>query len=736
MSEDNGAEALPMDTETAEPAGATTGHSPEGLISRMRETQAELDSIRAALDQQAIVAVTDKAGIIMGVNDLFCAISQYSRAELLGQKHNIVNSGHHPRQFFRDLWRTIGSGATWHGDICNRAKDGSLYWVDTTIVPRRDHGGRVRGYVSLRYDITKRKQAEAALIEENTKRAKAELLLRDVIEAVPNGIVAYDADDQLILCNAAYKELYPLMAPAVLEGTTFESILRHGLENGQFVQAKDSPAARQAWFEARMQDHRSPGRRLIQHLAGGRWLQVQEKQSQSVHTVGVCTDITELKLAERQMKLQAECDPLTGLYNRRAMLERLSRCLSSARQPVAVGALILVDLDGFKLVNDTLGHDAGDTLLVQVAERFRAAVRKTDLVARLGGDEFALIIGNVSSDAHAARVVQKLLRALDAPAQVGSRHIVTSASFGVALFPRDGATPTDLLKHADLSLYQAKGSGRSTFAIYSPSLRRSVERRTVMTEALRGVIGTEQIKVALQPQISFVNGRHTGFEALVRWQRRGKAVPPTELIAIAEESGLIVPLGYHIADTALSAFRRLLDAGFDPGSLALNVAAAQLKEPGFTHQLCGLITHHGLRHADVEIEVTENVVLDRSADAIVASLRELHAVGIAIALDDFGTGFASLAHLKRFPLNRLKIDRAFVANVTSAPDDAAIARTIISLAHSLGLQVVAEGVETEEQYQFLSNHGCDFAQGYLISTPLLGDALSAYMCQQRDFTML
>jgi EAL domain-containing protein (putative c-di-GMP-specific phosphodiesterase class I) len=292
------------------------------------------------------------------------------------------------------------------------------------------------------------------------------------------------------------------------------------------------------------------------------------------------------------------------------------------------------------------------------------------------------------------------------------------------------------MKHADLALYQAKANGRATYAFYRPELGKNVERRSAMTSALRVAMTRDQVQVAMQPVVSFTNGRHTGFEALVRWQRGQVQVPADEMISVAEEAGLIVDLGCHIADKALAHMRRMVDSGGDPGRVSINVAAGQLREPGFVQRFRSMIAAHRLAPRDVEIEITENVVLDRSIDAIVGTLRELSAAGIGIALDDFGTGYASLSHLKRFPIGRLKIDRSFTAGVTHRSDDAVIARTIISLAHSFGLEVVAEGVETEEQYQFLSNHGCDYAQGYLIQRPLMGTDIFEYMAAQGEFFII
>ncbi len=428
--------------------------SPLQLLERGRhEALSELSSYRAALNRHAIVGITDRGGRIIEVNDLFCEISQYSRAELIGRQHRILNSGHHPKPFFRDMWRTISSGESWHGDICNRAKDGSLYWVDTTIVPRKGAEGAIAGYVSIRYDITRRKQAEVALQEENCRREQVERLLRDILEALPNGITAYDESDRLVLFNSAYREFYGLTAPAIHEGASFESILRYGLERGQFLNVRDTEAARESWLSSRLKDHSTPGRSFIQHLSGDRWLQVQERRSPGGYVVGVRTDVTDLKRAERKIKEQAARDPLTGLYNRRAMLDRLERALEGARRDERAGALLLLDLDGFKQVNDTLGHDAGDEMLVRIATRLQTVLRKTDHVARLGGDEFAIILCNLASDGDARRIAEKLLRALQEPLEIGGKSLLPAASFGIALFPQHGSNATELRDCQDFRVW-------------------------------------------------------------------------------------------------------------------------------------------------------------------------------------------------------------------------------------------------------------------------------------------
>ncbi|MFN3688783.1 EAL domain-containing protein [Salinarimonas sp.] len=686
---------------------------------RATRALAELGAYRTALDQHSIVAVTDRRGRITYVNDLFCKISGYEREELIGNTHKIVNSGTHEPGWFKNLWRTIATGRSWRGEICNRKKSGGLYWVDTTIVPMRDAEGRIESYVSIRYDITERKRAEAAVAQEIEKRAAAETLLRDVLDTIPDAVAAYDTQDRLVLFNKAYKDFYALSAPAIEIGAPFEDILRYGLANGQYKDAGTTPEEHERWLARRLATHRQrPFQRVIQPLGDGRWLQVRERRSRSGYIVGVRTDITSLKLAEAAIKRHAEQDPLTGLANRAVITSRLRDQLESRRRADQAGAVVLLDLDHFKDVNDTLGHDAGDALLREVARRLTAAVRGTDTVARLGGDEFAVMLPGLATPEEAHAIVEGIHRSLQRETTVAGRALTPSASIGVTLYPHDGTTPTELLKNADIALYQAKARGRGIWCFFDPALRTRLERRGEIAEALRAAIATNALTVALQPQAHTRDGTHAGFEALVRWTRDGEPVSPGEFVPVAEETGLIERLGSAVIDKALASLRTMLDRGLDPGQVAVNVAAAQLKRETFVAQVEQALLRYALPPQRLEIEVTENVLLDRAGDKIAETLRGLHRLGVTIALDDFGTGYASLAHLKRFPVDRLKIDQSFVRDIGVDPEDAVIARTIVNLAHSLGMSVVAEGIETREQLEFLRLHGCDIAQGYLIGRPL------------------
>lgn len=688
----------------------------------------ELNAYKQALDQNTIVSITDRKGTIRYANEMFCGISGYSNEELVGKNIKILNSSHHNREFFVDLWRTISSGRPWRDEICNKDKHGSIYWVDTTIVPKRNRLGKIDGYVSIRYDITARKEAEKSLYSEVEKRRNTEEILRELLETIPDGVIAFDSEDKLINFNNAYKEFHTAKADHLVEGVSFGDLLKIAVDNNQYLEVPTDPKAREAYIESRMRRHNHPGRPIIQQLSDGRWLQVQERRSKAGYTVGICTDITEIKQAEKTIKIQAEQDPLTGLANRSVLCSLLTKALSGRKGAERSGALILIDLDHFKDVNDTLGHDAGDKLLIEIAQRISDVLRKTDTVARIGGDEFAVLLPNIATTYDAERVLNKLLSRLNEIVVLGHRTIRPGCSLGVTFFPTDGSTPKDLLKNADIALYQAKARGRGIWEFYDPRLKRRVEHRQATTDALREALADRKVSMAAQTQIDFKTGQHIGFEVLARWKHKGRQISPAEFIPVAEETGLIIPLGYSVLDQALSMAHDIRTRGFDPGRIAVNVAASQLKQPDFVKTVASMLDRYGLESRMLEVEVTENVLLDRASRQIERSLEDLHQLGVLIALDDFGTGHASLSHLKRFPVDRLKIDQSFVREMQSGSEDSIIVRAIINLAHNLGMQVVAEGIETPEQFELLREQGCDVGQGYLFGFPVPGEQAVSF-CQ-------
>lgn len=678
----------------------------------------ELIAYKEALDQNTIVSITNRSGVITYANERFCNISKYRNEDLVGKKISILNSGFHTREFFTNMWRTIGSGRPWRAEICNRDKNGDFYWVDTTIVPKRNQFGKVDGYVSIRYDITERKAIEKALHDEVEKRRDTELLLRELISTIPDGVVAFDLEDKLLHFNKAYKDFHTAKAQHLVPGISFAELLNIAVENNQYLGLSEDPKARDAYIENRLKRHHNPGNPIIQQLSDGRWIQVQERRSKAGYTVGICTDITDIKQAEKTIKLQAEQDSLTGLSNRSVLISRLTRALGDRKGIEQTGALVLIDLDHFKDVNDTLGHDAGDKLLVEVARRLTEVLRKTDTVARIGGDEFAILLPNVSTISEVEKIGEKIVSRLNEVFMLGHRVVRPGCSLGVTFFPADGCTPKDLLKNADIALYQAKARGRGVWSFYNPAHKLQVERRQATADALRVALVENQIEIAAQTQVCFRTGRHIGFEILARWKHRGSYVPPSEFIPVAEETGLIIPLGEAILEQAMSMVRDIRDKGLDPGRIAVNVAASQLKQHDFAETVISMLDRYGLEADVLEMEVTENVLLDRVSNRIGRSLDDLHRLGVQIALDDFGTGHASLSHLKRFPVHCLKIDQSFVREIQTGTEDAIIVRAIINLAHNLGMRVVAEGIETRDQFELLREQGCDIGQGYLLGKPV------------------
>lgn len=414
------------------------------------------------------------------------------------------------------------------------------------------------------------------------------------------------------------------------------------------------------------------------------------------------------------------------------MLEkRLEQAVANSRKTGAGGALIVVDLDGFKQVNDTLGHAAGDALLIAVAKRMQEAIRKTDTIVRLGGDEFAIILSNATR-ATIDKTLERLLVKVQQPVSFQRHQITPRMSIGGCLFPRDGRRPDNLLKKADLALYEAKAEGRGQHKLYSRVMSAENERRHRMANALAAVVSKNKIDIALQPQFRINDGSHAGFEVLARWNRAGQPVSPAEFIAVAEAHGLIVELGHQILRKTFETLRALRSQGLDTGQVAINVAAAQIRSPDFPAMLRVMVTESGLEPQCVEVELTENILLDAAHDQIAQALAQLDELGFSIALDDFGTGYASLAHLRRFPVNRIKVDRSFVRDMSASADAFRIVRATVGLAHSLGMQVVAEGIETEEQLEILQGMNCDFGQGFLISAPLARDALPGFLATRLD----
>jgi diguanylate cyclase (GGDEF)-like protein/PAS domain S-box-containing protein len=451
---------------------------------------------------------------------------------------------------------------------------------------------------------------------------------------------------------------------------------------------------------------------------------VRDESGRLTHYVSTFSDISDLKLAESEIHNLAFYDPLTALPNRRLLLDRLALSRIAGKRSLQFGALLIIDLDHFKNLNDTLGHDIGDHLLLEVARRLRTCIREGDTVARQGGDEFIVMLENLGRDEagagiEAEAVAEKIRQRLNVPYILnGSTEHFHSASIGISLFCGHNKTTDSLLKQADIALYKAKEAGRNTIRFFDNAMQTALDIRANLDSRLHQALARQEFRLFVQAQVNSA-GQLLGAETLLRWQPpSGTMIAPGEFIPLAEDSGLIIPIGNWVLDTACAHLRRWAVSPLTRQlTLSVNVSARQFRQEDFVDQVRGALARHGAAPQLLKLELTESLLLD-NVEAVVAKMQALLDIGVHFSLDDFGTGYASLSYLKRFPFEQLKVDRSFIRDIATDPDDAAIVRAIIAMGNALRLNVVAEGVEAEEQHAYLVEHGCTCFQGYLFGRPM------------------
>jgi diguanylate cyclase (GGDEF)-like protein len=463
---------------------------------------------------------------------------------------------------------------------------------------------------------------------------------------------------------------------------------------------------------------------------------VRDGAGRFVRRAGVMQDVTERKAQEARIEHLAYHDSLTGLPNRTMLMDRLARALAQAQRLDQQLAVLFIDLDRFKLVNDSLGHPVGDQLLQEIARRLRAALREGDTVARVGGDEFQVVVANVGGATGAARIAEKLMRALGEPFTLEGQELHVTASLGVSLYPRDGDSGELLLKYADIALYEAKGEGRNAYRFFSPEMNAQAHGRLRLENDLRRAVERHELELHYQPQLDLATGEVCAVEALVRWRHPVRGlVLPNAFIPMAEETGLVLGIGEWVLNEACRQVAQWQREGVadnvTPLRVAVNISARQLQRAGLDAAVRRALSLSGLPAECLELEITESsVMLDPlHAQGVLQSLRDL---GVLLSIDDFGTGYSSLAYLKRLPLDRLKIDRSFIGGIPADADDAAIVETIIVMTHKLGLRVIAEGVETLEQRLQLVSQGCDEMQGFLLAHPVAAEDLPPLLKRLKD----
>ena len=555
------------------------------LGSHMRERY------RTAVDAAAIFSETDLAGDITYVNEQFCTISGYSAQELLGQNHRILNSEQHPAEFFIDMWQSISRGQVWRGEICNRSKDGRLYWVESTIVPMFDAANqRVQKYVSIRFDVTEKRQF--------------------------------------------------------------------------------------------------------------------------MHT----------------LQWRAEHDELTGLPNRFLLSERLEQAIAAVQRYHGTLAVGMLDLDGFKRINDRYGHATGDRLLVAVADRLKQIMRGEDTLARLGGDEFVLVL-RVQDTEELESAMRRILSALSSAYTIDGIGIHISASIGVTLYPNDNEDAETLLRHADQAMYKAKQRGRDCFHLFDVSLDKKAKTAFETVIRVSEALHNGELCLYYQPKINLNSGAVIGFEALLRWQHPQEGlIPPLDFLPLVEQTDLIVEIGEWVIDQALNQIGRWAALGHT-WSVSVNIAALHFQRADFTETLKSLLAcHPNVAPQMLDIEIVESVVLE-NIQHVSKRLIACQDLGVTFSLDDFGAGYSSLSYLKQLPTQSIKIDQSFIRHILDDKDSLVLTKAIIGLAKSFNREVIAEGVETVEQGVLLMRLGCDVAQGYGIAKPMPVEQVSRWVAQ-------
>ncbi|MFZ2171063.1 MAG: EAL domain-containing protein [Methylococcaceae bacterium] len=597
-----------------------------------------------------------------------------------------------------------GEMVFYEGQYCATFSDTSI-WIDMTCAPSRDGTGKIVGGIAIVRDITERKQVEEILrISAIAFESQSAMIV-----TTPNSVI--------LRVNQAFTKLTGYSAQEAIGQTTH--LLSSGRHDKSFFQAMWSTLRETGYWQGEIWNRRKNGMIVAEWLSIAA---VTAPDGSITHYVGTYSDITENKDAVAEIHRLAYYDPLTHLPNRRLLQDRLGQEVVAAARNGLHGAILFLDLDNFKTLNDTRGHDVGDQLLVEVARRLRATVREGDIVGRLGGDEFVVLLEDLSAEAEVAamltkRVGEKVLNALAHPYNFDGYEHHCTASIGIRLY-RERESVEELLRHADLAMYQAKKAGRNTLRFFDPTMQAMVTARVSMEKELRRALEQNQFKLYFQSQV-YRNGLIVGAEVLLRWQHPERGlVSPLEFIPLAEETNLILPIGQWVLDTA-SAQLKVWEGNSDNRhlQLAVNVSARQFRHPDFVAQIQQALSSNAINPELLKLELTESLVLDNINDTI-AKMHALREIGVRFSLDDFGTGYSSFSYLTQLPLDQLKIDRSFVRNIAVKSTDAIIVQTIIGMAHNLGIEVIAEGVETEVQRDFLEQHGCPACQGYLFSKPV------------------
>ncbi len=667
------------------------------------------------------IGITDASGYLVWTNPAFSDLSGYSAEEAIGKNRRLLNSGKQDEKFYQQMWTTISSGKVWQGEIVNRRKDGSNSAEEMIIAPVSLAPSHITHFVAINQDISERKRSEEEL-------RKAEEKYRAIFEDAVVGIFRIAPDGRLLDVNRAFARMhgYDSAADLLSEAST----LSHPI----FVDAEQM----NAWAEELDSEGVVCGAevKIVYRDCTHKWGLVNLRAARNsdgevVFYEGTIEDITDRKVAQQEVHFLAYYDVLTALPNRALLRARLDKALADARRRTDKVALLFLDLDRFKIINDSLGHSFGDLLLQRVAGRLKNATREQDTVARVGGDEFVIVLTCANDLEDIAAAAERVVKSVTDEFVIQGQTLKITCSLGISIFPEHGSDSEALIKNADAAMYSAKENGCDNFRFFTDDINARIVERLTLENGLRLALERAEFFLVYQPQVSIATGEITGLEALLRWQHPQLGlVSPDKFVRITENTGLIVGIGEWVLRTACHQAKKWQEEGLLVVPIAVNVSAVQFRQDGLLSLIRTVLGETGLAPQLLELELTETLLLS-NADMMFGVLQELKAMGLKLAIDDFGTGYSSLSYLRQFPVDKLKIDRSFIRDIAINPDAAAITGAIIGMARNLNLKVIAEGVENEAQLSFLRTHQCGEFQGYYYSQPLTVDTLVDKLLEHR-----